>query len=52
MEEEEFNAITDKIPMRPMGAVEGTSYTIVIVAGAHSHCANCCTLHLSWLSGA
>ncbi len=32
-EEEEFNAITDQIPQRPVGVVEGTSYTIVILAG-------------------
>ncbi len=32
-EQEEFNAITDQIPQRPVGVVEGTSYTIVILAG-------------------
>lgn len=30
--EEEFSAITDKIPQRPVTFVEGTSYTMVIVA--------------------
>eukprot|EP00884_Botryococcus_braunii_P008078 jgi/Botrbrau1/17271/Bobra.0015s0029.1 len=30
--EEDINAITDQIPQRPMGVVEGTSYTVVIVA--------------------
>ena len=33
LEEEEMNAITDQIPQRPMGVVEGTSYTLVIIAG-------------------
>lgn len=33
MEEAEFDAITDQIPQRPMGVVEGTSYTVVIIAG-------------------
>ena len=33
LEEEEINAITDQIPQRPMGVVEGTSYTLVIIAG-------------------
>ena len=32
IDEEEFNAITDKIPQRPMSVVEGTSYTLVIIA--------------------
>ncbi|KAK9805149.1 hypothetical protein WJX72_002065 [[Myrmecia] bisecta] len=27
------SAITDQIPMRPMGVVEGTSYTVLILAG-------------------
>jgi len=30
--EDPFDAITDKIPEKPVGVVEGTSYTIVIVA--------------------
>lgn len=30
--EEEFSAITDKIPQRPITVVEGTSYTVLIVA--------------------
>ncbi|KFM24274.1 Mitochondrial import inner membrane translocase subunit tim21 [Auxenochlorella protothecoides] len=30
--EEEFSAITDKIPQRPVGVVEGTSYTVIILA--------------------
>ncbi|GIL44176.1 hypothetical protein Vafri_1706 [Volvox africanus] len=30
--EEKINAITDKIPQRPMGVVEGTSYTLIILA--------------------
>ena len=30
--EEEFSSITDKIPQRPVTIVEGTSYTLVIVA--------------------
>lgn len=30
--EEEFSAITDKIPQRPVSMVEGTSYTLVIIA--------------------
>lgn len=30
--EEEFSAITDKIPQRPVTVVEGTSYTLIIVA--------------------
>ena len=30
--EEKINAITDKIPQRPVGVVEGTSYTAVILA--------------------
>lgn len=30
--EEEFSAITDKIPQRPVTVVEGTSYTLVIIA--------------------
>ncbi len=30
--EEDIGAITDQIPQRPMGVVEGTSYTVVIVA--------------------
>lgn len=33
VDEEEINAITDQIPQRPMGVVEGTSYTVVIIAG-------------------
>lgn len=32
VEEEEFSAITDRIPQRPMGAVESTSYSLVILA--------------------
>lgn len=31
-DEEPFSAITDKIPQRPMSVVEGTSYTLVIIA--------------------
>ena len=31
-DEEPFSAITDKIPQRPMTVVEGTSYTLVIIA--------------------
>lgn len=30
--EEEFDAITDKIPQRPVGIVEGTSYSLIILA--------------------
>lgn len=30
--DEKINAITDKIPQRPVGVVEGTSYTAVILA--------------------
>ncbi|KAG7668792.1 putative mitochondrial import inner membrane translocase subunit TIM21 [Nannochloris sp. 'desiccata'] len=30
--DEEFSAITDKIPQRPITVVEGTSYTVVIIA--------------------
>jgi hypothetical protein len=30
--EEKINAITDKIPQRPVGVVEGTGYSIVILA--------------------
>lgn len=30
--EEEFSAITDKIPQRPVSVAEGTSYTLVIIA--------------------
>ena len=30
--QEEFDAITDKIPVKPVGAVEGTSYGLVILA--------------------
>ena len=33
VDEEEVNAITDQIPQRPMGVVEGTSYTVIIIAG-------------------
>lgn len=32
-QEEEFDAITDQIPQRPVGIVEGTSYTLLIAAG-------------------
>lgn len=31
-DDEPFRAITDKIPQRPMTVVEGTSYTLVIIA--------------------
>lgn len=31
-DDEPFSAITDKIPQRPMTVVEGTSYTLVIIA--------------------
>jgi hypothetical protein len=43
VDQEEFDAITDQIPQRPMGVVEGTSYTVVIIAGiamAGVHCGN------------
>lgn len=30
--DEEFSAITDKIPQRPVTVVEGTSYTLLIIA--------------------
>lgn len=30
--EEKIGAITDKIPQRPVGVVEGTSYTLIIIA--------------------
>lgn len=30
--QERINAITDKIPQRPVGVVEGTSYTLLILA--------------------
>lgn len=30
--DEDINAITDQIPQRPMGVVEGTSYTVIIFA--------------------
>lgn len=30
--EEEFSAITDKIPQRPVSVAEGTSYSVVIIA--------------------
>ena len=33
VEQEGFDAITDQIPQRPMGVVEGTSYTLLIAAG-------------------
>lgn len=33
VEQEEYDAITDQIPQRPMGVVEGTSYTLLIAAG-------------------
>ena len=33
VEDERFSAITDQIPQRPMGVVEGTSYTVIILAG-------------------
>ena len=32
-QQEEFDAITDQIPQRPVGIVEGTSYTLLIAAG-------------------
>lgn len=32
IEEEETDAITDKIPQRPVSVAEGTSYTIIIIA--------------------
>lgn len=39
MEKDEFDQITDKhIPQRPMGAVEGASYTLVIVGGKCLSC--------------
>ena len=33
VDQEEFDAITSQIPQRPMGVVEGTSYTVIIIAG-------------------
>lgn len=30
--DEKINAITDKIPQRPVGVVEGTSYSLIIAA--------------------
>lgn len=30
---EQYDEITDKIPVKPVGAVEGTSYFLVILAG-------------------
>lgn len=30
--EEKFQALTDKIPQKPVGVVEGTSYTLLIAA--------------------
>lgn len=30
--DEKINAITDKIPQRPVGVVEGTSYSVLIIA--------------------
>ncbi len=33
VDEAQFDAITDQIPQRPMGVVEGTSYTLLILAG-------------------
>ena len=33
LDEAQFDAITDQIPQRPMGVVEGTSYTLLILAG-------------------
>lgn len=30
--DEKINAITDKIPQRPVGVVEGTSYSVIILA--------------------
>ena len=39
VEKDEFDQITDKhIPQRPMGAVEGASYTLVIVGGEPPAC--------------
>jgi len=32
-QEEPFDTITDKIPEKPVGVVEGTSYSVVILAG-------------------
>ncbi|KAK9795197.1 hypothetical protein WJX73_004391 [Symbiochloris irregularis] len=32
-QQEEFNAITDQIPVRPVSAVEGASYSVLIFAG-------------------
>ena len=31
-QQQEEDAITDQIPLRPMGKVEGASYTVVIIA--------------------
>lgn len=33
VQQQEFDAITDQIPLRPVGAVEATSYTFLILAG-------------------
>ena len=33
VQQEEFDAVTDQIPLRPVGAVEATSYTFLILAG-------------------
>lgn len=33
VQQQEFDAITDQIPLRPVGAVEATSYSFLIIAG-------------------
>lgn len=32
IDQDDFNAITDKIPQKPMTAAEGVSYTAIILA--------------------
>jgi hypothetical protein len=52
--EETFSAITDKIPQKPVGVVEGTSYTIIILAAFAVRCAArrmARRLLTGWLSG-
>ena len=46
-QDSEDDAITDQIPLRPMGTVEATSYSVVIIAalglaGAGCGCGACC----------
>lgn len=50
VDEAQFDAITDQIPQRPMGVVEGTSYTLLILAGvavAGAQWGLACTLRCS-----